>query len=146
MFPDLTVHDRDELLSTLGTAVIAAGLARDDYVAGLKARELEFPTGLPISGGVALPHTSAEYVMGNTIVCASLTHPVVFNEMGGDKDSEVPVSTVLMLVVADATQQVKVLSSLIRKLQDGVLTQQLHDAASPQAMAALLSESFPAGA
>lgn len=144
MFPALRVRDRDELLDKLGGAVVAAGFARDDYVDGLKAREREYPTGLPISGGVAIPHTSAEYVTTNTIVAASLTEPVTFAEMGGADDSEVSVSTVFLLVIADSTQQVKVLGKLIRALQNAEFVKSVHDAVDRPTMASLLEQAVPA--
>ena len=52
MFPNLNVKDRDELLEVIGGAVISAGFAKANYVTALKDRESNFPTGLPISGGV----------------------------------------------------------------------------------------------
>jgi len=139
MFPGLEVTDRDELLGVLGGAVIAAGLAKETYSAALRDREVSFPTGLPVSGGVAIPHTSAEWVMANTIACATLAHPISFHEMGGEADSEIAVSTVFLLVVADSTQQVKLLSSLIRKLRDGRFVAELRTADTPAAMCRILA-------
>ena len=144
MFPRLQVADRDDLLAKLGQAVIDAGLARDGYVTALQDREREYPTGLPISGGVAIPHTSAEYVTSNTIVAASLAEPVTFAEMGGDSDAQVPVSTVFLLVFADSAQHVPLLSKLIRSIQKESFVHAVHDAHDAAAMAAVLSDVFPA--
>ena len=141
MFPALTAVDRDAVLASLGNAVIDAGFARDDYVRALQEREAQFPTGLPISGGVAIPHTSSEYVTTNTIACATLTQPVTFHEMGDD-ESEVEVSTVFMLVVADGQQQVKVLSSLVKKLRDAEFVAGLRDAPDSQTMKRILASTF----
>lgn len=143
MFPALAVADRDALLETLGTAVAGLGLATDGYAAALKEREREFPTGLPICGGVAIPHTSADHVSGNTIAVASLAHPVTFMEMGGEEDSEVMVSTVLLLVFADASQHVPLLSKLIGRIQDAEFIRAIKDASDPAAMARVLAEAFP---
>lgn len=141
MFPALTAVDRDAVLASLGNAVIDAGFARDDYVRALQEREAQFPTGLPISGGVAIPHTSSEYVTTNTIACATLTQPVTFHEMGDDA-SEVEVSTVFMLVVADGQQQVKALSSLVKKLRDAEFIDGLRDAPDAQSMKRILASRF----
>ncbi len=143
MFPALTAVDRDAVLASLGNAVIDAGFARDDYVRALQEREAQFPTGLPISGGVAIPHTSSEYVTTNTIACATLTQPVTFHEMGDD-ESEVEVSTVFMLVVADGQQQVKVLSSLVEKLRDVEFVSGLRDAPDAQSIKHILASMFSA--
>ena len=141
MLPALVADDRDAVLTCLGNAVIDAGFAHDDYVSALREREARFPTGLPISGGVAIPHTSSEYVTTNTIACATLTRPVMFHEMGDD-ESEVEVSTVFMLVVADGQQQVKVLSSLAKKLRDAEFVAGLRDAPDAQSMKHILASMF----
>ena len=141
MFPALTVADRDAVLAELGNAVIDAGFAHDDYVRALREREAQFPTGLPISGGVAIPHTSNECVATNTIACATLTQPVMFHEMGDD-ESEVEVSTVFMLVVADGQQQVTVLSSLVKKLRDAEFIDGLRTAPDAQSMKRILASMF----
>lgn len=144
MFPRLDVVDRDTLLDTLGGAVARLGLAKSDYAEALKSREREFPTGLPISGGVAIPHTAAEFVHANTIVAASLVRPVTFFEMGGDEDSEVSVSTVFLLVFSDSSQHVPLLSKLATSIQDERFVAAVHDAPDRATMARLLAEAFPA--
>lgn len=143
MFPQLDVADRDALLETLGAAVTGLGLAEPGYATALKERELEFPTGLPICGGVAIPHTSADHVSGNTIAAASLARPVTFFEMGGDEDSEVVVSTVLLLVFADAAQHVPLLSRIVSCIQDENFIRSITDAEDPAAMVRVLAEAFP---
>lgn len=144
MFPGLTVADRGELLEVLGNAVINAGFAKDTYVDALKERERDFPTGLPISGGVAIPHTAAEYVHVNTIVAASLTNPVSFAEMGGEEDSVVPVSAVFLLVFADSSQHVPLLSKLVGSIQDETFVDSVRQAGDKPTMARLLAEQFAA--
>lgn len=144
MLPGLRAADRDDALGALGRAVIAQGLARPDYVEGLLEREGTFPTGLPLSGGVAIPHTSAEYVTGDTLAVATLAEPVRFGEMGGAEESEIEVSTVFMLVIADGAQQVPVLSALIKKLQSGEIVEEVRQAPDAAAMAAVLTRHFPA--
>ena len=145
MLPGLRAADREDALGALGRAVIAQGLARPDYVEGLLEREGTFPTGLPLSGGVAIPHTSADYVTGeDTLAVATLAEPVRFGEMGGAEDSGVEVSTVFMLVIADGAQQVPVLSKLIKKLQSGEIVEEVRQAPDAAAMAAVLTRHFPA--
>ncbi len=142
MFPRLAAADRDELLQVMGSAVTTAGLAEPSYVAALQERERDFPTGLEISGGVAIPHTSADHVSGNTIAVASLAEPVTFRAMGGDDDSAVAVSTVFMLVFADAANHVPLLSHMIGKLQDVDFVAAVNAADDPAAIIALMDEAF----
>lgn len=143
MFPNLAVDSRDALLETLGAAVASLGLAKDGYAIALKERERHYPTGLPICGGVAIPHTSADHVTGNTIAAASLAHPVTFFEMGGDEDSEVEVSTVFLLVFANADQHVPLLSRIVNCIQDSEFIRAITAADNPTAMADVLAEAFP---
>ncbi len=142
MFTDLAVTDRDEVLSTLGSAVIAQGYANSNYVSALREREAEYPTGLAISGGVAIPHTAADFVTGNTIAVASLKNPVKFGAMGEGPDSLVDVSAVFMLVIADSTQHVPFLSKLIRRLQKQDFVDAVRTADDKSAVSALLRETF----
>ncbi|MEZ5086667.1 MAG: PTS sugar transporter subunit IIA [Tessaracoccus sp.] len=138
LFPQLAAASRDEVLEKLGQAVTDRGLALDTYVQALKDREAEFPTGLGISGGVAIPHTSAEYVTGNTIAVATLTSPVAFQAMG-DPDTTVEVSTVVMLVFADSTQHLPLLSKIVKSLQDQSFVDAIREAASPEELSVVLA-------
>lgn len=142
MLPNLSVASRDEALASIGRTVTEAGFARDDYVEGLLERESTFPTGLPLSGGVAIPHTSAEYVTGNTIAVASLTDPIPFGEMGGGPEDEVMVSTVFMLVISDGAQQVPTLSKLIKKMQSGAIVDDIRQAPDAAAMTEVIERHF----
>lgn len=143
MFPDLDAADSDAVLAALGEAVQAAGLAKPGYVAALRTRESEYPTGLAISGGVAIPHTSAEHVTGNTIAAASLRGPVTFGEMGGDPGATIEANTVFMLVIADSSSHVAGLSKLIRNIREESFVRQFHDGADASTMALALARAFP---
>ena len=138
LFPHLAAPRPDEVLEKLGQAVTDRGLALDTYVHALKDREAEFPTGLAISGGVAIPHTSAEYVTGNTIAVATLTSPVTFQAMG-DPDTAVEVSTVVMLVFADSSQHLPLLSKIVKSLQDQSFVDAMHEAGGTEELSVVLA-------
>ena len=116
--PHITVNNQDELLELLGQKAIDADLAHADYISALKQREQQFPTGLAISGGVAIPHTAAEHVKGSTVIVATLNSPINFGELGGDSEATIEVNTVLLLLLDDATSHVAILSALVKKLQN----------------------------
>lgn len=137
-FPKLKVESQSELFDALAQRVIEMGFARDDYAEGLKQREKEYPTGLPVAGGVAIPHTAAEFVSTDTIAVATLENPISFSEMGGASDSKVEVGVVLCLVLVDATKHVSLLSSLIKKIQKTDLIKKLRDAGSSEDIRSLL--------
>ena len=110
--------DRDALFDTLAQDLIERGYVKEDYSRALKEREASFPTGLPIPGGVAIPHTDASHVLKDTIAVVTLAEPLEFGEMGGAPDDVVKVSLVLLLVLADAAGHVKFLSTTIKAIQD----------------------------
>lgn len=141
MYPNLLVASRDELLTILGDAVIAAGLAHPSYTAALLERERDYPTGLPVAGGVAIPHTAAEQVTGNTIAVAALAQPVTFSEMGGS-GTEIEVKTVFLLVFADSASHVPLLSKLIGKIQDAEFITAIGKATDRAGLADVLAETF----
>ena len=115
--PHITVNNQDELLELLGQKAIDADLAHADYISALKQREQQFPTGLAISGGVAIPHTAAEHVKGSAVIVATLNSPINFGELGGDSEATIEVNTVLLLLLDDTTH-VAILSALVKKLQN----------------------------
>ena len=138
-YPHLAVESRDQLLRCLGDAAVAAGQAAPGYADALLEREVQFPTGLPVSGGVAIPHTAAEYVTGNTIAVASLNRPVTFEEMGGS-GREVEVDLVLLLILGEAEQHVEHLPRLIRTIQDEQFTQDLRQANTAEQITDVLEQ------
>lgn len=73
---------------------------------------------------------------------ASLAEPVVFHEMGGDQESRVDVSTVFMLVFADAANHVPLLSHMIGKLQDADFVAAVRDADDPAVVVDLMEQAF----
>lgn len=112
-------NTNEEVLEAVGGRLIEEGYGKANYVQGLKEREVEFPTGLDIDGvGVAIPHTSVDYVEKGAIAIATLTHPVAFEEMGMPEGSNVDVSLVFMLAVTDPHAHLEDLQRIIAIVQD----------------------------
>ena len=72
VYPSATFADTGELFGAIGADLEAAGMVRPTFAAALARRESNYPTGLPVSGGVAIPHTDAEHVITDTIAVATL--------------------------------------------------------------------------
>ena len=115
----LDVKDRDELFETMASGLVDSGRVKPSFLRGLMDREEIFPTGLPISGGVAIPHTDAEHVLLDSISVATLIHPVGFREMAGTDDTELPVDVVVMLALADSESHLDVLQQVLSWVRDG---------------------------
>lgn len=123
---------RDALFEQVGADLIAQGYVKDSYPTALKEREASFPTGLPVPGGVAIPHTDASHVLKDGLVVITLTDPIEFGEMGGDATDTVDTSVVLMLVLADGKAHVKFLAKTVKAIQDAQFVSALSSAASTE--------------
>ncbi len=117
-YSEIEASSSDELFEQVAFQLHEKGYVREDYAQALSEREGEFPTGLPLPGGIALPHTSADYVHRDAIVVVRLQSPIVFGEMGGDEEDKVNVSLAVFLVLSDASAHLSVLTSLIQSFQD----------------------------
>lgn len=142
VFIGLEAETRQDVFDRLGGVLLADGRVKDDYITALAEREAGYPTGLPVPGGVAIPHTDASHVNRDTIVIATLARPVTFGEMGGDADDKVDVSTVFMLALASAGEHLKVLQKIVKSIQRPEFLETIRSAADPQVIADTASEAF----
>lgn len=140
---DIGVQSREELYATIGGELVASGHVKESWPTALEARELEYPTGLPLPGGVAIPHTSAEHVTRDVIVVATTSTPLKFHEMGGNEDDLIEAQLVIFLVLAESHGHVKLLSTLIKALQDQAFREGLKSAANQDVVRALLADRLP---
>lgn len=116
--PDLEATDRSELFDRVAEQLLAAGLVKPSWRGALDEREREFPTGLPLPGGVAIPHTPSEHVQGDALVVVTPSSPVEFCEMGGEPEDVIDASLVVFLVFVDGKAHLQLLSSLVAGLQN----------------------------
>ncbi|MBO0457125.1 PTS sugar transporter subunit IIA [Enterococcus hulanensis] len=117
MYCQYTVDDKEELFDRLSDDLMKQGIVKDGFSQALKDREEEFPTGLPVKHGVAIPHTDGALVNNDQLIFATLTKPIVFNEMGGDDEDTIDVSVIVMLAIKDGPKHLDVLQKLIESIQ-----------------------------
>ncbi|MCT3017574.1 PTS sugar transporter subunit IIA [Propionibacterium freudenreichii] len=122
------------LLSDMSQRLLDAGYVRPGYSESLWRREERYPTGLPVSGGVAIPHTEPELVRRGVVAIASLARPVAFEEMGGS--GTVPVSVVFLLGLDRAEGHVDLLQRLIKAIQKKGIVEEIRSADDPEDVAA----------
>lgn len=108
--------DAASALRLLGELAVARGYAHPSYVDAVLAREVEFPTGLPLPVPVAIPHADARHVARPALAALVPPAPLRFGEMGGAQRT-VDVELVLMLLVDDPAHQVGLLGRLIGVLR-----------------------------
>lgn len=128
IFFDLKENKAEDVLKTMGNAMILEGCAKPTYVRALIERERKFPTGLDIQGiGIAIPHTDACHVKQEGIALAVLKDPVAFYQMG-EESTQVQVRLIFMLAVWKPNAHLKRLQNILDIIQDVTVLEQLLNA------------------
>ncbi len=121
VFWDIPGESAEDCLRFLGTELIKAGKAKEDYIDALLEREANYPTGLMTpSITIAIPHANPENALVNTFAVAKPAHPVVFHHMA-DEEQEVEAELILMMCIADPQDQAPMLSHIMEMFSDSTL-------------------------
>ncbi|ROR54503.1 PTS system IIA component (Gat family) [Luteococcus japonicus] len=140
----LAAESYQEALQLMAQPLLQAGRVRPSFEAAVVERERQFPTGLPLNGGVAMPHTDPEHVVADAVSVATLSKPVTAGEMGGGVDSTVEVSCIFLLVFSDGAAHVKLLKTLVRSFQDTDFMAGLRELTSREEIAERVTERLTA--
>lgn len=109
---------KEAVLAEVTEALLKAGYVKENYLEHVLEREKNYPTGLILSNisetfpNIAVPHTEPEFVNTTKIVPVKLTNPVVFQNMSSPH-KDLPVDFVFLILNANKTSQVHLLSDLI---------------------------------
>lgn len=127
VFHKMNFNYQDDLFDYFSDFLEDRKIVKNGFSEALKTREKNFPTGLPVVGGVAIPHTDGSLVLEDKIIFATLENPVTFNEMGGEDDDVIEVQIVIMLAIAGGKKHLNTLQQLIASIQnsefiDGMLS------------------------
>ncbi|GIG30020.1 PTS sugar transporter subunit IIA [Cellulomonas marina] len=109
---DLVASDRDEATRALVAKLAAAGRVTDadGFLADVRAREAQMPTGMP--GGVGLPHARSEHVTVPSLAVGKLAQGVDWGAPDGP-------ATLVFLIAAPAAgdaDHLQILAALARRL------------------------------
>lgn len=140
IFRNLNCKNKEEYFKFLSDKLYKDGYVKKDYGEGLNQRELEYPTGLPLPIGVAIPHTDSSYVKNNTFTIAIFKNPIVFNEMAGDEGDTVDVKVAINIVMTDGQKHLEVLQNLIEKIQDNKFVETIANSDSDEEIINLFKE------
>ena len=124
-----SAEDAEDVVNTLGKCLFEAGYTKESFALAALEREKTMPTGLPLSGGLnaAIPHTDIEHVLKPGVAFATLTEPVIFQNMANPEDS-VLVSLVFMLALDQPKAQIGMLQEIAGILQNPKLIEDLINA------------------
>ncbi|NBJ70589.1 MULTISPECIES: PTS sugar transporter subunit IIA [Clostridia] len=109
---------QDEVFNEIGTKLLQKGLVNDRFIAAIKNREKEYPTGLDLSpvakglSNVAIPHTEAEYCKTKAIAFVKLNDGITFRNMIVP-DLDLKVKYLFFIINNEKTNQTNVLSDLM---------------------------------
>ena len=115
----IEVKDSSEIVTILGDILFETGYVHETFVDAALSRERELPTGLPLGGNynAAIPHTDIEHVKKPGLAMATLTKPVIFQNMVNPEE-EVSVNLVIVMALEKPKSQVEMLQEIAGVLQD----------------------------
>jgi PTS system galactitol-specific IIA component len=135
----LTAASSSDVVQALASRLLARGHVAASFERAAMVREKKSPTGLPFAPwAVALPHAEPEHSVTPAIALATLAKPVTFRQMGSPGVA-LSVSIVVMPALTAKEQAAASLSRLVTLLQSEATREALVQAASPEALLAVLS-------
>ncbi|HEX2806353.1 MAG TPA: fructose PTS transporter subunit IIA [Kineosporiaceae bacterium] len=133
---DVEVADRSEVTRLLAERLLAAGRVTDldGFLADVRAREEQMPTGLP--GGIGIPHCRSAFVTVPTLGFARVPKGVDFGAEDG------PANLICLIAAPDGggSEHLTILAKLARKLIHQSFRDSLLSAASPADVVDLISK------
>ncbi|MGO3021543.1 MAG: PTS sugar transporter subunit IIA [Lactococcus cremoris] len=134
--------NKEEVFEKLGKRLEEDNIVQSGFVKALKEREADYPTGLPVEIGVAIPHTDGTLVNKDKLIFVTLEEPVSFNEMGGKDEDTVEVSIVIMLAVGNGKKHLETLTKLINTIQNKDFVEQLYSTNNKEEMHSIIVENI----
>lgn len=121
--------DSRDVITHLGKCLFNAGYVRDSFVDAALDRESRLPTGLPLSGNVnaAIPHTEVEHVLKPGLAMATLSAPVLFQNMVSPEEA-VPCQLVFVMALDQPKAQIEMLQEIAGVLQNPSIIESLMSA------------------
>jgi PTS system galactitol-specific IIA component len=121
--------DSKAVITHLGRLLFDAGYVRETFVEAALDRESRLPTGLPLSGDVnaAIPHTEVEHVLKPGLAMATLSAPVIFQNMVSPEEA-VPCQLVFVMALDQPKAQIEMLQEIAGILQNPACIENLMSA------------------
>ena len=133
---DVEVADRSEVTRLLAERLKAAGRVTDldGFLADVRAREEQMPTGLP--GGIGIPHARSAFVTEPTLGFARVPKGVDFGAEDG------PANLIFLIAAPEGggSEHLTILAKLARKLIHQSFRESLLSAAGPADVVELIAK------
>ncbi|MBU5439099.1 PTS sugar transporter subunit IIA [Tissierella sp. MSJ-40] len=137
---NMEAKDNKDAIEQLANKLLSKGIVKESFVEAIKAREDNYPTGLPTETiGVAIPHTDAIHVNEGALAIGLLKEPVAFQMMGMPEET-VNVSVIFMMALNEAHGHLEMLQKLMGIFQEKELLIKINEAKTPEEIAEVLSD------
>ena len=133
---DLKAADRHDATRQLAAKLVAAGRVDDldGFLADVRAREEQMPTGL--EGSIGIPHARSAHVQEPTLAFARSTEGIDFGAEDG------PAHLIFLIAAPDGggAEHMTILASLARRLIHASFRDALSQAPDPEAVVGVISK------
>jgi PTS system galactitol-specific IIA component len=128
---NFTAKNSTDVITHLGRLLFNEGYVHETFVAAALDRESRLPTGLPLSGDInaAIPHTEVEHVKKPGLAIATLTAPVIFQNMVSPEEA-VPCRLIFVMALDQPKVQIEMLQEIAGILQDPAMISSLLSAST----------------
>jgi len=127
--------DYEQAIRLCADCLLQTGYIKDSFVDACLEREQQFPTGLPLNPGVAIPHADSVHVKKSCLCLLRLTEPVQFRRID-NPEQKIDITFVICIAIAIPNNHNVVLAHLIKAFQDNTFTLEL-ESSSPEEVVAL---------
>jgi len=117
IYRNLDFSNSNEVLSFLADKLKHEGFVKDGYKEAILKREVEYPTGLPATIKIAIPHCDHTLVNKSAIAMGVLNNPVDFQAMD-DPSMTLDVQIVIMLALDEPHGHIEMLQKIISLIQN----------------------------
>jgi PTS system galactitol-specific IIA component len=122
---------QNDLFSKVAEELTRDGYTKDSYFIQLVEREVQYPTGLKLSGcNVAIPHVNNEFINKSLIYLTVLKYPIKWHCMDNPEEV-IDVNIVFNICLAEKEKQVEILSSIIELIQHEELLGKIQKCTEP---------------
>ncbi|EOR20742.1 phosphotransferase system mannitol/fructose-specifc IIA component (Ntr-type) [Clostridium sartagoforme AAU1] len=133
VYRDLNFGNSSEVLSFLADKLKEEGFAKEGYKEAILKREVEYPTGLPATIKIAIPHCDHTLVNESAIAMGVLNNPVDFQAMD-DPSITLDVQIVIMLALNEPHGHIEMLQKIISLIQNAEDLKKIIEAKSDESL------------
>lgn len=133
LFLEQHASDYSEAIRICAVLLEQKGYVKETFFEACLDRETRFPTGLPVHGGLAIPHTDKIHVFKSCLCLLRLPEPVGFGRIDQPTDT-VRVKFVVCIAVGDFGDYNSVLARLVTAFQDVDFVEELGQGTETEAL------------